>query len=138
MKTVRWFVILFVSVFVVGVMFDTAMAAKKKKRVKLGKNTNAAQERRLLVKVRDKIIGQLHAIENRTQILRNYVNNRHSKYTPPLDELESMALNIKSDIERVREDISYRASDGEISVQDRNTYLNRLSQVEKGVNRMPL
>jgi cobalamin biosynthesis protein CbiD len=105
---------------------------KKNARVVFNKNVNAAQERKRFVSINDKMLGSLQGVEHKITYLKTLKNaSRYNKNGTPPEELQSMAANIGADIEKIREDISQYAADGEITVSHRDGMLSKLGGLRK-------
>jgi hypothetical protein len=81
--------------------------------------------------LRDKINGSIEAINNRIHYLKTeLVSRRTSKFAMTEDELKSMALSIKSDLDKTKEDIGNYMTNGDIYLSDKNNYVQKLDALK--------
>jgi hypothetical protein len=90
-------------------------------------NEKEAQLNKNRVNLKDKIDGTIESIFNRINLLKDYVTARRTSHAGlSEDELKSMALSIKSDIDKAKEDISNYMTNGDIFMSERDTYLQKI------------
>jgi hypothetical protein len=103
-----------------------AATAKKATGIRIRGDPQADKAR---VNLKDKIENTIEAVGNRVYWLKRNIGTYKSGnvYAPTDDELKSLALSIKSDIDKVREDVHNYTNNGDINISERDVFLNKIS-----------
>jgi hypothetical protein len=100
-------------------------------------NTSDPQLKKSWKNLRDKIAGTIGAIQNRIDYLKQCFVARRSSHNPMTDdELKSMALSIKSDIDKAKEDVNNYMTNGDIFLSERDNYVQQIDGLKKVLSDM--
>jgi hypothetical protein len=104
---------------------------------KISFNVADSQLKKSWKNLRDKIDGQIGAIGNRIDYLKQqFTARRSSKNGMSDDELKSMALSIKSDIDKAKEDVNNYMTNGDIFLSERDSYVQKIDGLKKVLSDM--
>lgn len=95
-------------------------------------NERDAQLDKDRVNLKDKIEGTIEAIYNRINWLKmSRDSSRSSKFASTEEELKSMTLSIKADIDKAKEDINNAMNNGEIFLSERDTFIQKIDRYKQ-------